>query len=158
MISQRDLNTLFNWGKNNFSSKHILLGSSGYWNKNVMMDPVKISNGKVRKSIVSEEVFNILSNPEILTSFFVSVEPESISLPHTDPPIYKEKTKRIQIPLEVPKGKETFIIYENEKFYWEEGVSIIFDVMSNLHEAQNLTEFPLKFLMLDIKFDCEVQI
>lgn len=158
MISSKDIKILFDWGKINFSSKHVLLGSSGYWNKDVMMDPVKTSKGTIRKSIMSEEVFQIFSKSDIITSFFVLVEPNSISLPHIDPPIYSEKTKRIQIPLSVPEGKETFMIYENEKFYWEEGVPKVFDVMSKVHEAQNLTDFPLKFLMLDVKHDTIIEV
>jgi len=157
MIKNKDIEVLFKWGKNNFSSKHILIGSSGYWNKNVMMNPVKFSKGKIKKSITNKDVINALSDPNIITSFFVLVEPHSISLPHIDPPVYKERIKRIQIPLSVPKGEETFMIYKGEKFYWKEGVAQVFDVMNNLHEAQNLTDFPLKFLMLDVKFDCAVE-
>lgn len=158
MILKTDLKILYYWAKEiNFSTKNILLGSSKYWNKNVWMYPVKISKGKLRTSIMTEEVSQILSNTDIITAFFILIQPHSIALPHVDPKIYKERTKRIQIPLSVPSGKETFMKYKDEKIYWEEGIPQIADVMTNVHEAQNLTDFPLKFLMLDVKFESVIE-
>jgi len=158
MISKNDLTILYNWAKEiNFSTKNKLLGSSGYWNKDVCGQSVKISKGQMRESIMTKEVLQVFSNTDIITGFFILIQPQSICLPHLDPKVYKQKTKRIQIPLSVPSGKNTFMIYKGKKIYWEEGTPQIADVMTNIHEAQNLTDFPLKFLLLDVNFDCYVE-
>ena len=72
--------------------------------------------------------------------------------PHKDPNILRHPYKRIQIPLNVPKG-ECYMQWTNlkfEKIKWKEGVPQICDVCNHTHEAYNNTSDPIEFLFVDI--------
>ena len=45
-----------------------------------------------------------------------------------------------------------------EKIYWEGGVTQVFPVMDYVHEGHNLSDKPMDFIFLDVKYDTEVEI
>lgn len=160
MITKNDLNTLYKWGKqNNFPLKKAPT-SNGYSNKDIYISWLK-GVGKmstIRKKMMTEEIFNIISNDEILYATYSIFDSGTILNPHKDPNLYKEPYKRIQIPLEIPQREKCYMIWEGKKIFWEKGLAQVYEVMDYIHEGANLSDFPMKFLFLDVKKDCIVDI
>jgi hypothetical protein len=78
--------------------------------------------------------------------------------PHRDPNLYREPYKRIQIPLEIPDGELCYMIWKGKKVFWKEGQFQVYEVMDVIHEGYNYSDFPMKFLFLDVKKDTEVEL
>ena len=50
------------------------------------------------------------------------------------------------------------MIWKEEKIYWNEGEPQLFEVMDYIHEGYNLSDEPMKFLVVDVKKEAQVQI
>jgi hypothetical protein len=50
------------------------------------------------------------------------------------------------------------MIWKGKKIYWQEGAYQCFNVMHHYHEGGNLSDKPMKFLMLDVKISAEIEI
>ena len=68
-----------------------------------------------------------------------------------------EGYKRIQIPLRIPDRNHCFMIWDNKKILWKEGVSQVYPVMDVTHEGYNLSTKPMEFVMIDVKLDTIVE-
>lgn len=162
MITKNDLNLLYNWASNNNTLPLKKSPTSeGYCNKSTSYCWIK-GVGKttmIRKKLIQNElVEKIYENDDILFSMIALFEEGTELKPHKDPNIYKEPYKRIQIPLIIPNKEQCFMIWKGEKIYWIEGKPRIFEVMDYIHEGYNLSDKPMKFLFLDVKKSCQVEI
>ena len=54
--------------------------------------------------------------------------------------------------------KDFYMIWKGENVYWENGVTQVFDVMDNIHQAFNNSDETMEFLFLDVKMDTEVEL
>lgn len=154
MIEKNDLKILYEWAKfNKFTLKSAPV-SNGYSSIPVKFCWLKksIKNTIIRKSAIKNvEIEKILENDDILFSMFVIFDPGIEISPHKDPNIYSEPYKRIQIPVEIPDKDKCYMIWDNKKVLWENGIPQVFEVMDYVHEGCNLSDKPMKFLFIDIK-------
>jgi hypothetical protein len=49
------------------------------------------------------------------------------------------------------------MIWNNKKVFWEEGVPQVHEVMNYIREGANLSDYQMKFLMVDVKLDTIIQ-
>lgn len=167
MITKKELNCLFEWAKKTefpmkntptvgeYSNKQIY----HCWIKAETVDKSRTKNVKyIKKNLIKDpEVIHIFNNSEILFTTFSIFESGTILNKHKDPDVYRCPYKRIQIPIEIPDKEKCFMIWNDKKVFWEEGVSQVYEVMDYFHEGANLSNSSMKFLMVDVKLDTIVE-
>ena len=163
MITRNDLHKIYEWARvTDFPLKKAptIEGYSNkiidyYWLKSVKKSTI------IRKKYMSDEVYEIYKNEDILFSNYTSFRSGTILQPHTDPDILRYPYKRIQIPLSIPDKNKCYMEWINikdGKMIWEEGQPQVCDVMHYTHQAFNKSDEPMNFLFVDIKLDTEVMI
>jgi len=160
MISKSDLDILYKWAKKTEFPTKKAPTTDGYCNTDIHHYWLK-GVGKavtIRKKLMSEEVVKVHQNDDILYSGYSSFDSGTILKPHRDPNIYREPYKRIQIPLEIPDQEKCYMIWQDQKVFWQEGIPQIYEVMDYIHEGANLSDAPMKFLFLDVKKETVVDI
>lgn len=85
----------------------------------------------------------------VKTINFSILAPGKYIPPHQGP--YKG-IMRYQLPLEVPKNGECYIIVDDRRHYWRDGESVLFDDTFT-HEVHNKTDERRIALLLDVKRD-----
>ena len=161
MITRKELQELYLWGKHTeFPSKKAptIEGYSNkdidyYWIKSVKKSTI------IRTKFMTDAIEKIYQNDEILFSNYVIFYAGTILRPHKDPDILRHPYKRIQIPLSVPDG-DCYMRWtkSGEKILWKEGVTEVCDVCKFVHEAFNNTTKPIEFLFIDVKLDTVVEL
>lgn len=167
MITKKQIDYLFQWAKKTEFPMKITPTAEGYSNKQIYHCWIKAESSDksrtktvkyVRKNLIKDpEVINIFNNSEILFTTFSIFESGTVLYKHKDPDVYRCPYKRIQIPIEVPDKEKCFMIWNDKKVFWEEGVSQVYEVMNYIHEGANLSDCPMKFLMVDVKLDTIVE-
>lgn len=158
MITRKNLNDLYNWAlKGNFPMKGNPT-SPNYSNKKIYICQFKFvrKSMNIRKKLMTDEIYEIFKNDEILNSNYAIFAGGTILKPHIDPDIYTERYKRIQIPMKVPEG--SYMLWGKEKIIWKEGEPQCYPVMDYVHQASNPSDKPIEFLFLDVKMDTEVEL
>ena len=158
MITRKNLDDLYNWAlKGNFPMKGNPT-SPNYSNKKIYICQFKFvrKSMNIRKKLMSDEIYEIYKNDEILNSNYAIFAGGTILKPHIDPDIYTERYKRIQLPIKVPDG--SYMLWGKEKITWEEGEPQCYPVMDYVHQASNPSDKPIEFLFLDVKMDTEVEL
>jgi hypothetical protein len=168
MITNDDLNNLYQWGKiNEFPFKSVP-SAKEYANKPINYCWLKaggdspktgsyVFHFNKRAVKCNLEIEKILSNDDIIFASVVLFDPDTYIQNHIDPNVYHGiEYKRVQIPLIIP-DKNCYMVWKGKKIYWEEGVCQCFDVMYHYHEGGNLSDKPMKFLMLDVKISADVE-
>ena len=168
MISKSDLDTLYNWAKECEFPMKTAPTVEGYSNKPIShcwikAESVDKSGTKtvkyVRKKIIQDsKVLEIFDNSEILFATVSLFESGTVLGKHKDPSVYRCPYKRIQIPLVIPDKERCYMIWQDEKVFWSEGVPQVYEVMDYIHEGANLSDVPMKFLFLDVKKETIVDI
>jgi hypothetical protein len=168
MITKKELDKLYQWGKSIDIPYKIAPTAMGYSNKPISYCWIKGESVKkngdssvkyMRKRVIkNEEVEKIFDNSEIIFVTFALFDEGTILQKHKDPNIYREEYKRIQIPLTIPNEEKCYMIWKDEKLHWSEGKPQIFEVMDHIHEGGNLCDSPMEFLFLDVKKDTEVEL
>lgn len=160
MITRSDLNILYNWAKKvDFPLKKAPT-TGDYSNKDIYISWLK-GVGKtvtIRKKLMTEDVYKIFQNEDILYATYSVFSAGTILKPHRDPNVYRDLYKRIQIPLSIPDKEKCYMTWMGQKIYWEEGIPQVHYVMDHLHDGGNLSEYPMKFLMVDVKKNAEVEL
>ena len=160
MITTQDIKKIYEWAKNtSFPLKKAPTIKGGYCNKDVYISWLK-GVGKqvtIRKKLMTDEIFNIFSNEDILYATYSCFSEGTILNPHRDPPVYRERYKRIQLPMLIPDKIHCFMIWDGRKVTWEEGVHQVYPVMDVIHEGYNLSTNPMEFVMIDVKLDTIVE-
>tara|TARA_Y100000992_G_scaffold77353_1_gene48975 strand:+ start:5876 stop:6394 length:519 start_codon:yes stop_codon:yes gene_type:complete len=167
MITTLDLKKIYQWAKDTRFPTKSVPTADGYSNKNVNYcwlkaegkskdgsKPVKYLNKKIVKN---PDVVEILNNQDIIFVTFSSFDSWTILNPHRDPDIYRERYKRIQLPINIPHPNHCFMIWDNKKVTWKEGVAQTYPVMDVTHEGYNLSTKSMEFVMIDVKLDAEVE-
>jgi len=158
MITRKNLDDLYNWAlKGNFPMKGNPT-SPNYSNKKIYICQFKFvrKSMNIRKKLMTDEIYEIFKNDEILNSNYAIFAGGTILKPHIDPDIYTERYKRIQIPMKVPEG--SYMLWGKEKIIWKEGEPQCYLVMDYVHQASNPSDKPIEFLFLDVKMDTEVEL
>ena len=158
MITKSNLKELYEWAS---SSKFPLKKAPttvGYSNKDIYICGLKYirKNTNIRKSMMTDAVYNIMKNDEILYAVYSRFIGGTILTPHKDPDVYRDRYKRVQIPLNVTR--DFYMIWKDKKIYWEDGVTQVFEVMDNIHQAFNNSDKTMEFLFLDVKMNTEVEL
>ena len=158
MITKSNLKELYEWAS---SSKFPLKKAPttvGYSNKDIYICGLKYirKNTNIRKSMMTDVVYNIMKNDEILYAVYSRFVGGTILTPHKDPDVYRDRYKRVQIPLNVTR--DFYMIWKDKKIYWEDGVTQVFEVMDNIHQAFNNSDKTMEFLFLDVKMNTEVEL
>ena len=158
MITKSNLKELYEWAS---SSKFPLKKAPttvGYSNKDIYICGLKYirKNTNIRKSMMTDVVYNIMKNDEILYAVYSRFIGGTILTPHKDPDVYRDRYKRVQIPLNVTR--DFYMIWKDKKIYWEDGVTQVFEVMDNIHQAFNKSDKTMEFLFLDVKMNTEVEL
>ena len=113
----------------------------------------------IRKNLMDQEIYDIIKNDDILYATYSIFQGGTILTPHLDPNVYRDRYKRVQIPLRIPDKDKCYMTWVNrEKIYWESGVTQVFPVMDYVHEGHNLCDEPMDFIFLDVKYDTVVEI
>ena len=129
MITRKNLDDLYNWAlKGNFPMKGNPT-SPNYSNKKIYICQFKFvrKSMNIRKKLMTDEIYEIFKNDEILNSNYAIFAGGTILKPHIDPDIYTERYKRIQIPMKVPEG--SYMLWGKEKIIWKEGEPQCYPVM-----------------------------
>tara|TARA_B100001778_G_scaffold60824_1_gene47364 strand:+ start:2901 stop:3377 length:477 start_codon:yes stop_codon:yes gene_type:complete len=158
MITRKNLDDLYNWAlKGNFPMKGNPT-SPNYSNKKIYICQFKFvrKSMNIRKKLMTDEIYEIFKNDEILNSNYAIFAGGTILKPHIDPDIYTERYKRIQIPMKVPEG--SYMLWGKEKIIWKEGEPQCYPVMDYVHQASNPSNKPIEFLFLDVKMDTVVEL
>tara|TARA_B100001057_G_C22223077_1_gene709023 strand:+ start:73 stop:555 length:483 start_codon:yes stop_codon:yes gene_type:complete len=158
MITRKNLDDLYNWAlKGNFPMKGNPT-SPNYSNKKIYICQFKFvrKSMSIRKKLMTDEIYQIYKNDEILNSNYAIFAGGTILKPHIDPDIYTERYKRIQIPMKVPEG--SYMLWGKEKIIWKEGEPQCYPVMDYVHQASNPSDKPIEFLFLDVKMDTVIEL
>ena len=157
MISKSDLEEVYKWASNTDFPLKKAPTTIGYTNKDIYICGLKYirKNINIRKSMMTDAVYNIMKNDEILYAVYSRFAGGTILTPHKDPDVYSDRYKRVQIPLNVTR--DFYMIWKGQKVYWENGVVQIFEVMDNVHQAFNESDMTMEFLFLDVKMHTEVE-
>ena len=158
MITRKNLDDLYNWAlKGNFPMKGNPT-SPNYSNKKIYICQFKFvrKSMNIRKKLMTDEIYEIFKNDEILNSNYAIFAGGTILKPHIDPDIYTERYKRIQLPIKVPEG--SYMLWGKGKIIWKEGEPQCYPVMDYVHQASNPSDKPIEFLFLDVKMDTEVEL
>jgi aspartyl/asparaginyl beta-hydroxylase (cupin superfamily) len=160
MITTTDLSELYRWAKQNDFPLKKAPTTEGYTNKDIFISWLKGvgKNVNIRKKLMTDEVYRIFQNDDILYATYSMFTEGTILKPHRDPNVYREPYKRIQIPLTIPDKEKCYMTWMGKKIYWEEGVSQVFSVMDYIHDGANLSNYPMEFLMIDVKKDTVVEL
>lgn len=160
MITTTDLSELYRWAKQNDFPLKKAPTTEGYTNKDIFISWLKGvgKNVNIRKKLMTDEVYRIFQNDDILYATYSMFTEGTILKPHRDPNVYREPYKRIQIPLRIPDREKCYMSWQGEKIYWDEGVSQVFSVMDYIHDGANLSNYPMEFLMIDVKKDTVVEL
>ena len=158
MITRKNLDDLYNWAlKGNFPMKGNPT-SPNYSNKKIYICQFKFvrKSMSIRKKLMTDEIYQIYKNDEILNSNYAIFAGGTILKPHIDPDIYTERYKRIQIPMKVPEG--SYMLWGKEKIIWKEGEPQCYPVMDYVHQASNPSDKPIEFIFLDVKMDTVIEL
>ena len=159
MITKSDLQKIYQWGlKTKFPLK-LAPTTKGYTNKDIFICGLKFvrKNVNIRKNLMNKEIYDILKKDDILYATYSMFQGGTILTPHLDPNVYRDRYKRVQIPLRIPDKDKCYMTWVNrEKIYWESGVTQVFPVMDYVHEGHNLSKEPMDFIFLDVKIDTEI--
>ena len=164
MISREEIDDLYEWAKNTKFPLYKLNNPDHYTNgKRVDYSWNKLINHNhktvIRKKNMTEKIYQIHENPDILWSAIGVFYGGTVINSHKDPDIFSEPYKRIQIPLQIPDKEKCYMTWVNyDKIYWESGVTQVFPVMDYVHEGHNLSDKPMDFIFLDVKYDTKVEI
>ena len=159
MINLVELSKIYQWAKHiDFPLKKAPT-AEGYSNKDIYISWLKGAGKKVfiRRKIMTEEVANIFLKDEIIFASFSKFEGGTILNPHRDPDVYPVRYKRIQLPITIPNTNHCFMIWNDRKIRWKEGVAQTYPVMDVTHEGYNLSTKPMEFVMIDVKLDTIVE-
>ena len=162
MITKSNLKELYKWASSTEFPLKKAPTTVGYSNKDIYICGLKYirKNVNIRKSKMTNTIYNIMKNDEILYAVYSRFEGGTILKPHKDPDVYRDKYKRIQIPLIIPDNKKCYMEWTKIKgvrMLWEEGKPQVCDVMHHIHHASNESDKPMEFLFLDVKVDTEVE-
>tara|TARA_B100000614_G_scaffold251108_1_gene262233 strand:+ start:423 stop:917 length:495 start_codon:yes stop_codon:yes gene_type:complete len=164
MISRQEIDDLYEWAKNTKFPLYKLNNPDHYTNgKRVDYSWQKLVNHKnktvIRKKNMTERIYQIHENPDILWSAIGVFYGGTIVNSHKDPDIFSEPYKRIQIPIKIPCDKCCYMIWEDgTKTTWEVGEPQVHYVMDHFHEGYNYSDDAMIFLMLDIKKSTKVEL
>ena len=162
MITKYNLLELYKWAKSSYFPCKKAPTIEGYSNK--VIDYYWLKSVKkttiIRQKYMTESVYKIYQNEDILFSNYTSFRAGTESYPHQDPDILRFPYKRIQIPLSVPDKNRCYMewIDKDEKIIWEEGQPQVCDVMNYMHQAFNKSDKSLEFLFVDVKNDTLVEL
>ena len=160
MITKSEINLLQNWAKTTSFPLRRETITSKYMKYDPSVCYVKFGKNKkiYRDKLINQRIKNIIKNDNIFGVAYISYPPKLEAKPHRDFNLWGRDFRRIQIPLEIPKGRKCFIewIDNNERTYWEEGKPEIFDVQK-LHRGANNSDEKMIFLYLDIDPNLKVE-
>ena len=158
MITKSNLKELYEWASSSEFPLKKAPTTVGYSNKDIYICGLKYirKNTNIRKSMMTDAVYNIMKNDEILYAVYSRFIGGTILTPHKDPDVYRDRYKRVQIPLNVTR--DFYMIWEDKKIYWEDGVTQVFEVMDNIHQAFNNSDKTMEVLFLDVKMNTEVEL
>ena len=158
MINKSDLSVLYEWASGSKFPLKKAPTTVGYTNKDIYICGLKYirKNVNIRKSMMTDAVYNIMKNDEILYAVYSKFSGGTILKPHKDPDVYSDRYKRVQIPLNVTR--DFYMLWKGEKIYWKNGVTQVFEVMDNVHQAFNDSNKTMEFLFLDVKMNTEVEL
>ena len=161
MISKTDLQKIYQWGlKTKFPLK-LAPTTKGYTNKDIFICGLKFvrKNVNIRKNLMDEDVYNILKDDDILYATYTIFQEGTVLTPHLDPNVYRDRYKRVQIPLRIPDKEKCYMVWEDgKKIFWQEGEPQVHYIMDHFHEGYNYSDDAMIFLMLDIKKSTEVKL
>ena len=101
MITKSDLQKIYQWGlKTKFPLK-LAPTTKGYTNKDIFICGFKFvrKNVNIRKNLMDQEIYDIIKNEDILYATYSIFQGGTILTPHLDPNVYRDRYKRVQIPL-----------------------------------------------------------
>ena len=158
MLTKDNLKQLYKWASQSKFPLKKAPTTVGYSNKDIYICGLKYirKNINIRKSLMTESVYNIMKNDEILYAVYSRFSGGTILKPHKDPDVYSDRYKRVQIPLDVTK--DFYMVWKGENVYWENGVTQVYHVMDNIHSAFNNSDKTMEFLFIDVKLETEVEI
>lgn len=158
MLTKDNLKELYKWASQSEFPLKKAPTTVGYSNKEIYICGLKYirKNINIRKSLMTESVYNIMKNDEILYAVYSRFSGGTILKPHKDPDVYSDRYKRVQIPLDVTK--DFYMVWKGENVYWENGVTQVYHVMDNIHSAFNDSDKTMEFLFIDVKLDTVVEI
>ena len=158
MITKSNLKELYEWASSSEFPLKKAPTTVGYSNKDIYICGLKYirKNTNIRKSMMTDAVYNIMKNDEILYAVYSRFVGGTVLTPHKDPDVYRDRYKRVQIPLNVTR--DFYMIWKDKKIYWEDGVTQVFEVMDNIHQAFNNGDKTMEFLFLDVKMNTEVEL
>lgn len=158
MITKSNLKELYEWASSSEFPLKKAPTTVGYSNKDIYICGLKYirKNTNIRKSMMTDAVYNIMKNDEILYAVYSRFIGGTILTPHKDPDVYRDRYKRVQIPLNVTR--DFYMVWKDKKIYWEDGVTQVFEVMDNIHQAFNNGDKTMEFLFLDVKMNTEVEL
>ena len=113
MLTRNDLKILYEWAKNTKFPCKKAPTIDGYCNKVIdyyWLKSVKKST-IIRQKYMSDEVYEIYKNENILFSNYTSFREGTELYPHRDPDILRYPYKRIQIPLFIPDNNKCCLLY-----------------------------------------------
>ena len=162
MITKYNLLELYEWAKSSsFPCKKAptIEGYSNkvidyYWLKSVKKSTI------IRQKYMTESVYKIYQNEDILFSNYTSFRAGTELYPHRDPDILRFPYKRIQIPLSIPDNNICYMEWTDSgaRIIWEEGQPQVCEVMNYTHHAFNKSDKPMDFLFVDVKNDTLVEL
>ena len=158
MITKSNLKELYKWASSTEFPLKKAPTTVGYSNKDIYICGLKYirKNVNIRKSKMTNTIYNIMKNDEILYAVYSRFEGGTILKPHKDPDVYSARYKRVQIPLNVTR--DFYMMWKDRKIYWENGVTQVFEVMDNIHQAFNNSDKTMEFLFLDVKISTKVEL
>ena len=158
MITKSNLKELYKWASSTEFPLKKAPTTVGYSNKDIYICGLKYirKNVNIRKSKMTNTIYNIMKNDEILYAVYSRFEGGTILKPHKDPDVYSDRYKRVQIPLNVTRDFN--MMWKDRKIYWENGVTQVFEVMDNIHQAFNNSDKTMEFLFLDVKISTKVEL
>lgn len=158
MITKSNLKELYEWASSSEFPLKKAPTTVGYSNKDIYICGLKYirKNTNIRKSMMTDVVYNIMKNDEILYAVYSRFVGGTVLTPHKDPDVYRDRYKRVQIPLNVTR--DFYMVWKDKKIYWEDGVTQVFEVMDNIHQAFNNSDKTMEFLFLDVKMNTEVEL
>ena len=158
MITKSNLKELYKWASSTEFPLKKAPTTVGYSNKDIYICGLKYirKNVNIRKSKMTNTIYNIMKNDEILYAVYSRFEGGTILKPHKAPDVYSDRYKRVQIPLNVTR--DFYMMWKDRKIYWENGVTQVFEVMDNIHQAFNNSDKTMEFLFLDVKISTKVEL
>ena len=158
MITKSNLKELYKWASSTEFPLKKAPTTVGYSNKDIYICGLKYirKNVNIRKSKMTNTIYNIMKNDEILYAVYSRFEGGTILKPHKDPDVYSDRYKRVQIPLNVTR--DFYMMWKDRKIYWENGVTQVFEVMDNIHQAFNNSDKTMEFIFLDVKISTKVEL